>query len=98
MAAQMNNRTPVLTLLGREKVRHESPEDGSRKEIEYADPHEETSIDPRLLAGRHELHENEKNNQVRGEEAIGDRNESAPRHPRDDGGEQRIRYDHCHKH
>src|SRR5439155_1201900 len=52
------------------------------------------SINPRLLSRRRELHQHEENNQVQDEKAVGNRNKSTPRHPRDDGGEDRVCEDH----
>ena len=43
------------------------------------------------------MHQHEKNNQVHGEEPVGDRNEFPPRHARDDHREQRVGGDHRHQ-
>src|ERR1041384_27090 len=86
-----------FTLLGCEQVGHESPKDGGREKIEDADPDKEASINPRLLSRRHVLHQREENNQIQNEKPISDRNKSPPRHPRDDGGKERVRDDHRHQ-
>src|SRR5207247_3839786 len=94
-SANRDDTEKPFTLLIREEVRHESPEDGRGEEIEHADPDKKASIYPRLFSRRHELHQHEENNQVQDEKAVGDRNEFPTRHTRNDHGEERVRDNHC---
>src|SRR2546430_1528896 len=93
-AANRDETEKPFTLLIREYVRHESPEDRRGEEIEHADPDKKASINPRLFSRRHELHQHEENNQVQDKKAVGDRNEFPTRHARNDHGEERVRDKH----
>ena len=71
-----------FTLLNREQVGHERPEDGGIKQIENADPNKETATNPHLLRCGTASHRNEKEHKDGNEKSIGERNEFSPRHPR----------------
>ena len=43
------------------------------------------------------MHQDVKNDEVRHEKTVGDRDEPSPRHARDDGGEESIREQHRHQ-
>ena len=78
-------------------VGHELPENANDKKIEDADPDEKTACQPGLLPGWDRAHQNVKNDQIGDEESIGDRNESSPRHARDNGREEHVRDQHRHQ-
>ncbi len=86
-----------LTLLDREEVRHEGPEDGGVEEIEDADPNKKRSSDPDLLLLRAGPHQDEKKRKIKNEKPIGQWDESSPRHARHDGGEHGVGDQHGHE-
>src|SRR6267378_6029792 len=86
-----------LTLLDREQVRHEGPEDGGVKEIEDADPDKEGSSDPDLLLWRTGPHQDEKQSKIENEKSVGERDEPSARHARNDGSEDDIGDQHRHE-
>src|SRR6266850_6219828 len=92
--ANSNESEKAFALFGREQIGHERPENRGGEKVEHAYPNEKGDIDPPLLSRRHEAHEDEKDNEIKNEETVGDRDEPAPWHAGNDRGEERVRDNH----
>ena len=92
--ANSNESEKAFALFGREQIGHERPENRGGEKVEHAYPNEKGDIDPPLLSRRHEAHEDEKDDEIKNEETVGDRDEPAPWHAGHDRREERVRDNH----
>src|SRR5881392_3182878 len=69
----------------------EREEDGKDEKVEgAADPNEESCPDPKLCSVAQVAHRQIKDGEIQNEKTVNDRDESAPRHTRDDGREGSV--------
>src|SRR3954465_9654225 len=68
----------ALALFDREQIGHEGPEDRGVKQIEDADPDIEGTANPDLLFRGSRPHQEEEEDQIENEKAVGERDELSP--------------------